>query len=501
MPSTSRRHFLLSSGAWFGASLLGRAKVPEDPLTLSLIHTTDLHGHILPTTSYGGKPDLGGFARCATQIRAWRRQYPDSLLFDIGDLYQGTPESLASRGALMLRLLNQTGYDAWVPGNHDFDWGSDVAASRFAESKPAIVCANLTEKGSKPESIFPWTMKEAAGIKIGIVGLITPALSTWLAPETLGPFTASDPAPALRKSILEARSAGAQAIVVLAHMGWKKSDDHANPLRSLLEQAPGADVLLAGHTHQDQPSWMLGKTLCSQASYHGLHCGRLDLHFDPAHGKLLSASAETVSMDSSIALDPAVLATAKADIDSARTDLARAIARCTRAIPSKGSPNPLATLLCQAFAHSLAKAGHPVDGVLHGTFGSGGIEPGPITIADCWRLLPYENQIVTAAIHANDLLEIMRESRGSRGPARLLWPFTLHIDQQGTVTRFTFKGEPVPADATYTIAFNSYDSQSGGLSLPILHRTLQSPQAKRRFTAIDTRTALIDYLADRQTIP
>ena len=52
----------------------------ENFRTISIFHTTDLHGHIMPTRSYEGVTDVGGLARCATQIRQWRRESPHSLL-------------------------------------------------------------------------------------------------------------------------------------------------------------------------------------------------------------------------------------------------------------------------------------------------------------------------------------------------------------------------------------------------------------------------------------
>jgi len=500
-PSLSRRGFLASSGAWLGGTIAGFGVNNRPSNTISLIHTTDLHGHILPTSSYSGLPDVGGFARCATQIRTWRNTHPNSLVLDVGDLYQGTAESYRNHGALMMRLINQTGYDAWVPGNHDFDWGADVAAKRFSESRAAVISANLTENGSAAQSVSPWTIKEVGGFKIGLIGLTTPGLPAWLAPETLGPFAAGDPTPALRKAAREARAAGAQAIVVLAHMGWKMADDYANPLRTMLKEVSEVDVLLAGHTHQNQPSWTIGQTLCSQASYFGLHCGRVELEFDRDLGKLIRSRAETVFMDKSIALDPAVLDTCKNDLDGARLELSRVIATATRPILDKGRPNELATLFCKSFATALRKAGQSVDGVIHGTFGTGDINPGDITVGECWRLLPYENLLMTARVTVKDLIAIERELRKSRAPRRLLWPFTIQIDKQGSVTRLTHDDKEVNPDSSFTLACNAYDGQSGGHALPILHEIVSQPAAKRLLTSINSRTAFIDSLADLKSIP
>ena len=130
-PAMHRRGFLAGAGAVAAAALptwpvahsadrrdreLGRAR------TISIFHTTDLHGRILPTSTYEGLDDVGGFARCATCIRQWRRESPHSLTVDVGDVVQGTPVSLHRGGRLLIELFNRLGYDAWALGNHDFDW-------------------------------------------------------------------------------------------------------------------------------------------------------------------------------------------------------------------------------------------------------------------------------------------------------------------------------------------------------------------------------------------
>src|SRR5205807_2706252 len=125
----------------------------SDVVTISILHTTDLHGHIMPTVDYNGTPDLGGFARCVTQIRRWQRQNRNSILIDVGDVYQGTEVALHSKGELMIDLFNHLKYDAWVVGNHEFDWGIECFQQVLQRSTMPVLAANTLLEG-KPAGKF-----------------------------------------------------------------------------------------------------------------------------------------------------------------------------------------------------------------------------------------------------------------------------------------------------------------------------------------------------------
>lgn len=129
------RQGLPGAGAmWIAGGPVAAARDLGKARTVSIFHTTDLHGRILPTSSYEGLDDVGGFARCATCIRQWRRESPHSITVDVGDVVQGTAVSLNSGGNLMIDLFNRVGYDAWTLGNHDFDWGPEKLESNLALS-------------------------------------------------------------------------------------------------------------------------------------------------------------------------------------------------------------------------------------------------------------------------------------------------------------------------------------------------------------------------------
>jgi 2',3'-cyclic-nucleotide 2'-phosphodiesterase (5'-nucleotidase family) len=503
----TRRRFLTGTSAWLGASALGLGAGEGRSKTISIFYTTDLHGHILPTQTYGGKPDVGGFARCVSCIRQWRKEMPDSLLVDIGDVYQGTAESLINGGGLMIGLFNRLGYDAWTLGNHDFDWGPEQLETNLKLSNSPVLTGNLEMGGKMPGSlegawqkVKPWTMKEVGGYQIALIGLVTPGLPYWLSPETLGGVSPTDPVASLKKSLAEARAAKADAIVVMGHMGFRNGDDFANPIHEIFKANEGVDIFLAGHTHQDKPSWEIGTVLCSQASYYGINLGRVDLTFDLESRKLIQRRAMTVLMDKRFDLDPVVMEVAQPDLKTAGEQLARPLGVVTQVIDGKGRGSRLTQLFGEFFSEALLRNQTPVDGIFHGTFGTGDVPTGEIKVADCWQILPYENLLSTAEVTGAELVEIVREDRKDSKSDRTLWPFDLELDREGSPTRFLHKGEPVAADRRFKIGFNSYDLQSGGQKLMRLRAIAANPAAKRVTTKIDTRSALIDGIINRKEL-
>src|SRR5437899_11386626 len=196
--SWTRRDFLRLAGR---AGLVGAfptlasaaAALEPDTVCIPILHTTDLHGHMLPTSDYDGTADRGGLARCVTQIRRWQREIPNSILIDVGDVYQGTDVSLRNKGELMIDLFNHLKYDAWIVGNHEFDWGIETFTNALQRSAMPVLAANTIldgkPAGAVSDSKHPFAkvqrliVKEIAGIKLAIIGVTTPGMSFWLGPE------------------------------------------------------------------------------------------------------------------------------------------------------------------------------------------------------------------------------------------------------------------------------------------------------------------------------
>ncbi len=486
-----RRQFLTGAAAWLSAPAWSAEN--RAIKTVSLFHTTDLHGHILPTEDYDGVGSLGGLARCATQIRRWRRDCPDHLLFDIGDVYQGTIEGYQTKGAVMIDSFNKMGYDGWVLGNHEFDWGLDIVDAAVSRSSMPVITGNVAIDGTKSGKIegssfsklAPWTIKEVGGFRIGFAGLVTPGIPSWSRPELLKNFAVFDPEESLRQSVKELQSEKVDAIVVLGHMGWRSSDDHANPVQSLLKNVDGVDLYIGGHTHRDMPSWYWSGVLCTQANYFGINCGRVDLSFDLESRKLVKRNAWTVLMDDRFELDPLIIESTKKTVEMAEERRKVVIGSVKNLISSRGRNSPFWQLICTSFMEVSAKRKAPADGVFHGTFDTGEVTPGVKTIADAWKWLPYENWLVHATLTGAQLTTIIAEAKKVPYNDRAL---------------FGLDPETLEPAKSYRILFNSYDSQSGGLKLLKLREILEEPGSQTKLLPINTREALIDYFADHKEV-
>src|SRR6266550_1553337 len=440
--SWTRREFLKLAGQ---AGLLGAvptlasaaAALNPDTVCISILHTTDLHGHILPTSDYDGNPDRGGLARCARQIRRWQEENPNSILIDIGDVYQGTDVSFRNKGALMIDLLNHLKYDVWVVGNHEFDWGMECFERAVQQSNMPVLAANMLMEGKLagkfPDAkhpfakISPFILKELAGIKIAIIGVTTPGMRFWLWPEFTRGLDFRHPVEPVRRAIARAKSEGAHAIVLTGHMGLKErtgGDDFANTVMALTSEFPGMAVFIAGHTHQDIPSRLTNGVLFTQADHFGIHVGRVDLFFDRNSKKLMRREAICELMDNRLGFDQTILSRAKSQLAESEAALSEPIGELAEKLRGRshpGRPSDVERLIGAAIMEMLIERNVPVDGVMHGTFDDkADLVAGTKTVNDVWNIIPYENYIVTAQLSPEEIKVAMEDAFASHEKRNLL---------------------------------------------------------------------------------
>ena len=509
-PPPDRRHFLRLLGGTAGALLLtnrleAATPLPADLARISVIHTTDLHGHVLPTLDYGGRADLGGFARCATQIALWREGNPNSLLIDVGDVYQGTQFSLNDQGASMIDLFNLLRYDAWIIGNHEFDWGMEPFLHASRRSEMPVLAANVTGA----TRIQPFLLKEIGGIRLAIVGLTTPGMPYWFLPRFTEGLRFEDPVDAARRAVRQAKSLGVDAIILAGHMGLKEQtggDDFANRAISLTAEFPEAAVFIAGHTHQAIESRLTNGVILTQADHFGIHLGRVDLWFDRNSKRLLRQEAQIELMDDRIPLDPVILSRTQSQRDRADQFLARTVGTLAETLSGRSHPGEASAvelLLAAAIREALAERGVEIDGVFHGLFDERSLKKGMKTIADLWAVLPYENFLVTGEFDFTALRVMLNESLEGRAQ-RSLAGFRFQITGEGEQRRVTdlrlADGRVMDPTRRYRIAMNSFDASSAGHRFIKLREMAARPEARLTFHPVQTRDALIAYFRRHQTV-
>jgi 2',3'-cyclic-nucleotide 2'-phosphodiesterase/3'-nucleotidase len=515
LPRYSRRRFLhlLGQGALLAGVPSALWAAQDEVVTISILHTTDLHGHILPTSDYAGRADLGGLARCAAQIRQWQRENPNWALVDIGDVYQGTEEGLATHGAVMVSLLNALAYDAWVVGNHDFDWGIGTLAEAVNRSAMPVLSGNSRigwEAGSDAAllgRLRPWFIKEVAGFRLAFIGLTTPGLASWLPPEDRRGFDVLDPLETVQRLMPEVAAQRPDAIILAGHMGITRRDDFANRIGALTQAFPQLAVCLGGHTHQDHPGETINNVLYTQADHFGIHAGKVDLTFDRATRRLVHRAATTVEMNHSVAFDPLVLHLAQPVLANAARVLAQPMGELTEPFGVRaefGVPSDTERLIGSAVRAALRRRGVEIDVVVHGLFDSRTpLAAGPKTVADAWTLLPYENQVVTLELTRDDLLAFVRDLasvrdvRNPMGIRPVLDPASKYPVVTGLLSS---NGAPLPDKPRFRVALNSYDAQSGGQRLLQVARLASAPENRRILHDMEVRAALIDFFVTRQSV-
>ena len=284
---------------------------PTDPVTLSIVGTTDLHGRVFPSEWRGGIAQLGGYLR---NLRAARQMDGGAvLLLDAGDTFQGGIESNLSEGALVVDAYNALGYDALAIGNHEFDYGEidslsedraqpDMRGALKAAAARAhfpFLAANLIDGATgRPvawPNVKPSTLVDTGTLRVGIVGVMTyNGLTMTLAANVQGLSTAPL-APATEAEARRLRQNGADVVVVLAHAGgWcaefsdpedVSSCDNDSEIFRLARQLPLGlvDAIVAGHSHEAVSHKVAGIPIV-QAYSRGAAFARLDLTFKRGTG-------------------------------------------------------------------------------------------------------------------------------------------------------------------------------------------------------------------------
>ena len=266
---------------------------------ITILHTNDVHSHVEPfSKDHSEFPNKGGFERRATLISKIRRQNPNTLLFDAGDIFQGTPYFNFYGGEIEFKLMSMLGYDAITIGNHDFDNGMDGLDKQLPNAKFDIISSNYDFKNTILESkVSDYKIYNKSGIKIGVFGLgieLEGLVSKDLYKETkyLDPIDiANDTAKKLKES------ENCDIVICLSHLGYKyeKFPNKVSDL-NLAKSTKNIDLIIGGHTHTFMNKPVVVKNnvgndvLINQVGCFGLYLGRIDFSFDSDNNKIFNSN-------------------------------------------------------------------------------------------------------------------------------------------------------------------------------------------------------------------
>jgi len=497
--------------------LLALSNLAAREVSITVLHTTDLHGHIRPTDITYPKEeagaDLGGLARCATAIKKIRAETPNCLLLDDGDTIQGTAASLMSGGLMMVRAMNHLRYDAWTLGNHEFDWGLEKLKHCVAAAQMPVIACNI--HGSEPEIVGrlrPFLIKDVDGVRVAMIGLTTPGVPNWSRPRLIGALRFESSVDALRRALREVKRLKPDIIVLAAHQGYRNyPDDHANQLRAVTSRFPEIDAIIGGHTHRPAPETFVLNILYSQANHSGTDLGRLDFVYDTEQRKLTRRKAQLISMDSRVQQAPDLLALCKPDLDAADKELARVIGTATADCSAEGAPShetPVHNLLCEAILDGCRRAGHPADIAIQGVPSNRAeIKKGSIKVSDCWEVQPYENFIGVFEATPGQLREILNENAYHYGSSHFAGVYGMKLvlkvsapRSERVVSIADRDGKPFAPDRRLRVAVNSFDLASAGARKPRLRAIADAPEAKLVELDVQVREALIEFITAKKEI-
>ena len=266
---------------------------------ITILHTNDVHSHVEPfSKEHSEFPNKGGFERRATLISEIRRQNPNTLLFDAGDIFQGTPYFNFYGGEIEFKLMSMLGYDAITIGNHDFDNGMDGLNNQLPNAKFDIISSNYDFKNTILESkVSDYKIYNKSGIKIGVFGLgieLEGLVSKDLYKETkyLDPIDiANDTAKKLKET------ENCDIVICLSHLGYKyeKFPNKVSDL-NLAKSTKNIDIIIGGHTHTFMNKPVVVKNnvgndvLINQVGCFGLYLGRIDFSFDSDNNKIFNSN-------------------------------------------------------------------------------------------------------------------------------------------------------------------------------------------------------------------
>ncbi|MFT3783880.1 MAG: bifunctional UDP-sugar hydrolase/5'-nucleotidase [Nibricoccus sp.] len=516
--------------------LIASISFAADHARVTLLVTTDLHGRIYPLDYYTNKPVDLGLAKLATLIKEARRETPDLLLVDCGDTIQGTPlvylhnRKNNTPTDPMMVVMNALGYVSMTPGNHEYNFGRAVLEKARKEAKFPFLSANTYRAGTDELAYSAYVVKEVDGVRVGILGLTTPAIPHWENPENYAGLEFRPLVSEAKKwtQILREKE-HVDVVIVTAHFGLEEEPgtgkkpagdfEGENAALALAREVPGIDAIFLGHTHRDIPTMEVNGVLLAQAGRWGYKMVRADLELSKENGawKVTAKNSKLIPVQCETAADPEILALAEPYQRETQDWLSRKIGHSAKELDLSAGPLRDSALLdlVQRAQMEACRA----DVSLAATFNPRArIPAGDVTVRDIAGLYTYENTLVVVEVTGAQLKAVLEHSaryflpyEPGKSPADLVnrdvAPYNFDIAEGVSyeidirrpvgdrIQNLMFNGKPLAPDHKLRLATNNYRYNGGGGYV-----MLREGRVLLRSSA-EIRDIIIDWVEKHREIP
>lgn len=386
-------------------------------VTIRLVETSDVHGAFFPYNFTERRPMEGTMARVSTYLKRQRKTYGDRLiLLDNGDILQGQPTCYYTNYVktdepnIAAEVINYLKYDAETFGNHDVETGHAVYDKWIKEVKCPMLGANIIDTKTNKPYVKPYTIIEREGVRVAILGMLTPAIPNWLHESLWTGLRFDEMLQTARHwlKILKEQEK-ADVIVGLFHSGWDGGivtpTYEEDVARKMAETVEGFDVIFFGHDHTERNT-TINNTLCMDPSCNALKVAEATIQI--RNGKVVSKKGEIIDVRNE-AIDQQYIAHFQPQIDAIRQYVERQLG--TFASPMRSRDAFFGSAAFTDLIHQLQLDETHADISFNAplTFNTD-IKAGPIYMSDMFKLYRFENKIYVLRMTGEEVRKHLERS-------------------------------------------------------------------------------------------
>ncbi|SDZ15529.1 5'-nucleotidase C-terminal domain-containing protein [Tindallia californiensis] len=466
----------------------------EQEHTLVVLHTNDIHGRVLE-----GRFDGMGLDRVGALVNQYRAENENVLLLDAGDAVHGMPVATIERGASIIRIMNEIGYDLLVAGNHEFNYGKERLLELDEMADFPVIAANIMVEETGDYFLPPYMIYEFDGFKVGVFGLATPETLYKSHPAGTEGLLFTDPVEAATEMVAELEDQ-VDVMIALAHLGIDESSLRNETSIGVAEQVEGIHLIVDGHSHHKlDEGLMVEETLIVMAEEYTKNLGVVEITVTDGEVSSINAMLYEKEEAMEIEPDPDVVAVVNKIIENQQEIMAEVVGKTTVHLDGEREQVRAGeTNLGNLITDSMVWA---TDADFAFTNGGGiraSIAEGDITKEDIITVLPFGNRVVTKKMTGDAILEALEIASSAypepAGKFAHVSGMTYTIDpnqpEGQRISDVTIGGESLGMDVEYVMATNDFLA-AGGDEMTMFVEAFTITD----FVSMDE--AFMDYLTER----